>query len=468
MKILAIDVGSTTVRAIVYSDDGARLAGRSAPLAVQAPNPGSVEFDAKALASSVTEMADALCTAHDVDVIGITNQRSSTVLWDPKDGEVLGPAIGWQDNRTMKRCAELNEAGIVTFANQTPTKAAWLWDQVDPGRVRDLRLGTIDSWLTWCLSGGAVHVSDVTNMAAAGLLDFAGENIAVDVLDALSIPHGALPTPVPTSGEIVEATALERRPRITALAGDQQASLVGHGCRRAGDAKLTVGSGLSLDVIIDDQHVVSGVSGCFPIVAWRRGDHVTRGFEAIDLSGGSTLEWLCDLGLFADPEDLVAQALEVDDAAGVVVVPSLSGFGTPSWDVGATGAIYGLTLGVGAAHLARAALLGIAMRAAELFDAAVDELGHDLDGPLALDGGLTRSHEFTSWVADACGHSLAIADDPEVTSRGAATLAAAGAGLAHASDEMPTAFTVTHHIVEPQRSIDRSEWNEAVRRTRQA
>jgi glycerol kinase len=464
VNILALDVGSSSVRAVVFGEEGTQLDARSASLRVHAPDPGTVEYDADELASTVIELAASLSAEHQIGAVGIANQRGSTVLWDPIDGRAVGPVIGWQDQRTAARCAELTAAGIIAFPNQTPAKAAWLWDQVDPDRKRELRVGTIDSWLTWCLSDGAAHVSDITNMATAGLLNFEGSELAVEALEALLLPPQSIPTPVATSGAIAPASVLNGAPMITALVGDQQASLAGHGCRNGGDAKLTVGSGLSLNVLIDAGDEVLGQSGCFPIVAWQREGQFTRGFEAIDLSGGSTIEWLCDLGIYSSPEMLVAAAAAVTDSGGVVMVPSLSGFGTPSWDVAATGAIYGLTRGSDAAQIAHALLRGLTFRAAELLDAAVDELGRDLDGPLRLDGGLTRSEVFAQWLADACGHQVAVAEDPEVTARGAATLAAAGAD-SHSENELTSVYAVTHRIIEPRAAVDRGSWDEAVART---
>ncbi len=462
MKSLAIDVGSTTVRAVVFDDDGKPVDESVGRLNGRVPEPGWVEYDPLEVARSALGAATEVCSRHRVDCVGIANQRGSTVLWDRETGEPAGPIIGWQDTRTAERCAELSADGLLALPNQAPTKAEWLWDRVDPSRARDLCVGTIDSWIAWRLSNGSIHISDHTNLSASGLHVVDGSEPATDLLTALSIPLEALPRAVSSGGEHGEAAELPGAPTIGALIGDQQASLVGHGCRSAGHAKLTFGSGLSLNAVVADDHEPSPVSGCFPIVAWTIGDDLTAGIEAIDLSGGSTLEWACELGLFDRPSDLVAAATACNDAAGVVAVPTLSGFGTPYWDLRATGAIYGLTRGSTKEHVAHALVRGVAFRAADLLDAASVELGGRLERPLLVDGGLAHDATFVRWVADACGEPVAVATDPEVTAGGAAMLAVAASG----TGELPERSATTHRLVEPDADVGQEKWAEAVSRTR--
>ena len=251
MSVLVVDTGTTSVRAAVVRPDGSVGAVHRRSVARSSPNPGFVEFDARELAAAALEVAGrAGDEAGDVAAVGIASQRASTVVWDRATGEPVGPGIGWQDLRTVGMCLQLREQGVRLAPNASATKLAVLLDLADPDRSRDLCFGTVDSWLAWTLSAGALHVTDATNAGVTGLLAGDGSGWDDAVLDALRVPASALPRIVDSSGILGPALALPCAPPLAALAGDQQASLVGQGCTRAGLAKATFGTGGMLDVCV--------------------------------------------------------------------------------------------------------------------------------------------------------------------------------------------------------------------------
>ena len=290
MTILVIDVGTSGVRAAAVRPDATIAIEHHRPLLPSTPEPGLVEFDAAELARVTLELArTVLGEIGPVDGVGITNQRASTIVWDRASGVPVGPGIGWQDLRTVGTCLVLQADGIRVAPNASATKLGYLLDLADPERARDLCFGTVDAWLAWQLSEGAVHATDASNAAVTGLLRGDAGDWDDKVLDALRIPRSILPSVVDTSGVLGPATALEGAPPIAALIGDQQSSLAGQGCVAAGDAKITFGTGGMLDLNLGGERPRferQGEGGCFPIVAWRRGGELTWGVEAVDAVGG--------------------------------------------------------------------------------------------------------------------------------------------------------------------------------------
>lgn len=466
---LVVDVGTTSVRAAVVDADLRITALAPRPFPPSTPAPGLVEFDALQLADLVLDAAGEVLavTAGPVGAVGITNQRASTIVWERSTGRPIGPALGWQDLRTVVECMTAKaEHGLALAPNQTATKAAWLLDQVAGARDQDLCIGTVDSWLAWTLSEGARHVTDHTNAAVTGLLAPDATAWNVRALEALRIPPSMLPTVVDSSGVLGAATALHGAPPIAALVGDQQASLVGQGCVVPGRAKITFGTGGMLDVCRGPDAPESSAraaNGTFPIVAWSHEGALTWGVEAIMLSAGTNVEWLRDdLGVLASSAESHEVAASVASSDGAVYVPALLGLGTPQWDYGARGTLLGVTRGTTRAHLVRAVLEGVAQRGADLVEAADADTGSTI-GELRVDGGMSGNPTFTQALADAAQRPVQVSPVVEATTLGAAFLAGLATGVYGAISDAETTWRPAR-VVEPGAPLDRVAWRRAVER----
>jgi glycerol kinase len=470
VSTLVVDVGTSGVRAAVVSDDATISAEHYREVLPDSPAPGLVEFDAIAMAAAALEVARAALEAGGpVAAVGIANQRASTIVWDRKTGEPVGPGIGWQDLRTVGECLVLQGEGLRLAPNHSATKIAWLLDQCDPERSRDLCFGTVDSWIAWNLSGGALHVTDLTNAAVTGLMTHDGKGWDARVLGALRIPETMLPTVVDSTGVVGEASALDGAPAIAGMAGDQQASLVGQGCVHPGNAKITFGTGGMLDLCLGPDRPgfeTRGDGGTFPIVCWQQAGSPVWGLEAIMLSAGTNIEWLRDdLGLIASSADSHEVAARCDTTEGVVYVPALLGLGTPYWDYGARGTLLGLTRGAGRGHVVRAVLEGIAHRGADLVEAAETDSGLTIEA-LRVDGGMSANPTFVGALAAATQRPIEVSPVVEATTLGAAFLAGSATGVWGDWDDVAGTWEPSH-VVEPGWTLDRDEWREAVSRARE-
>ncbi len=431
MRALAVDVGSTSVRTALVDEHGELHAVHQARLAVRSDQPGEVELDPGELADTCLSLsAMTIAEGGPAAAVGVATQRATTILFDRATLEPLGPALSWQDLRTVIDCLVLQGEGLRLAPNQSATKAAWLLRQ--SGReASDLAVATVETWVALTLSEGRDFLTDHSNAAVTGLLEPSTLDWDDAVLDRLGLRREMLARIVPTCGELGVASALEGSPPITALVGDQSASLYGQGVVLQG-AKLTLGTGAMLDCVSPSASGLErGTSGCFPIVASSRGDVLRLGVEAIALSAGACLEWLVDVGLVGRVEEVDALAASVPDSAGVTFVPALQGLGTPYWDFGARAGFLGLTRGVRTAHLARAVLEGVAQRGADLLAAARAETGLPLQ-ELRVDGGLAASGLVVSLLADLADVRVELSTEREATARGAGLMALVGA---HEIDE---------------------------------
>jgi glycerol kinase len=467
-RTLVVDAGTSGIRAAVVHDDGTFACDVYREVLPSSPAGGLVEFDAAELAVAALDVARAAIErAGAVDAVGISNQRASTVVWDRATGEPIGPGIGWQDLRTVGACLVLRAEGLKLAPNLSATKIQWLLDTFDPGRERDLCFGTVDTWLAWTLSGGALHVTDATNAAITGLQpahDLDGWD--QQVLDVLRIPERMLPRVVDTAANVGDATELPGAPPIAAMVGDQQASLAGMACMHRGDAKITFGTGAMLDLTLGAERpafVHRGRAGTFPIVTWRlHGEH-TWGVEAIMLAAGTNVQWLRDdLGLIDSSDESQTLASMCVDTGGVVFVPALLGLGTPQWDYGARGALFGLTRGTGRAEIVRAVLEGVAHRGADLVESAEADAGVEIPA-LRVDGGMTDNPTFVQLLADATGRPVEISPVREATTLGAALLAGLTTGVYAGVDDLARTW-MPRARVEPERALDRDRWRDAVQR----
>jgi len=473
MSVLVVDVGTSGVRGAVVRPNGDVEHVHRVQVLPDTPFPGLVEFDASAMAAAVLEVASAsLAEGGPVEAVGIANQRASTIVWDRATGVPVGPGLGWQDLRTVGTCLELQGRGIRVAPNASATKLAALLDLADPDRTRsergELAFGTVDTWVAWTLSGGRLHVTDATNAGVTGLIHGDGTGWDPEVLAALRIPEPLLPAIVDSSGAVGEAQVLSGRPVICGMAGDQQASLIGQGCTRPGQAKATFGTGGMLDQCVGADrppHAARGPAGTFPIIAWRRGGRVTWGVEAIMLSAGSCVEWLRDdLAVIDSAAHSAEVAGQCEETGDVWFVPALLGLGTPVWDFGARGTVVGLTRGSGRPELVRAVLEGIAHRGADLLEAAQTDSGLPI-GALRVDGGMSDNPVFTQALADACGRPIEIARVLDATTLGAAFLAGMAVGTWADEDDVAASWT-PRRVLDPrgsetQRSERRDRWLDA-------
>lgn len=472
MNTLVIDVGTSGLRSALVHDDGSVSHLHYEAFTPATPAAGMVEFDASALYDTVKRVCIATIGAHTIDAVGITNQRASTVVWDATSGQPITPAIGWQDLRTVGDCIMTRiEHGLAFAPNQSATKLSWILKNVGTQHdVTSLRFGTVDSWLVWKLSNGASHVTDHTNAAVTGLTTPAGTEWNNKVLEVLGIPTSCLPRIVPSVGMCAQASDLPGAPPIMALAGDQQASLVGQGCISPGLAKITFGTGGMLDMFTGTtapSQAQRHSHGTFPIVAFSDEREVRYGTEAIMLSAGTNIEWLRDdLELISSAEESHEIASRVATTDGVVYVPALLGLGTPAWDYGARGAFFGITRGTTRAHLVRAVLEGIAHRGVDLIEAAEADSGLTISD-IRIDGGMSRNSTFVQALADAAQRPIRVSKMTEATTLGAGFLAGSAAGQwSHLSDACSTlswAATV-HPLGNP--GVSRQQWSEAVSRSR--
>ena len=468
MSILVIDVGTSSVRAAVVEPDGTvrHVSRRSTPASV--PFAGLVEFDPSVLASAAIDAAQETL-AHSggrPEAVGVTTQRASTVAWNARTGRPLGPGLGWQDLRTVGKCLEMQAEGLRFSPSESATKFAWHAEQSAAEAGADLRLGTVDSWITWHLTGGSLHVTDATNAGVTGLYRASGGDWNGDALQKLGLDPRWLPAIIDSSGRLGLASALGDLP-ICAVVGDQQASLVGQSCTRAGLAKATFGTGGMLDMCLGDRPPRADVrteKGCFPIVAWQMGGAVTWGSEAIMLAAGTAVDWLVeDMQVLPSAQESEAVAAQCEDTDGVVMVPALLGFGTPQWDFGARGAVFGLTRGSGRPHLVRAVLEGVAHSGADLLEATEHDTGHRIDH-LRVDGGMSANSVFVQALADACGRPIEVSRELEATTLGAGYLAGLAVGTWTSLDEVASAWK-PRAVIEPSgRDPQRDRWREATRR----
>jgi len=475
-RLLALDLGTTGVRALVVAADGPVLARAYQPLSASYPQPGWLEQDPLEMWSSSVEvmraaLAEAGCRAADITALGVVTQRATVVAWDKQTGEPLAPAIGWQDQRTTERVAGFRAAGIPLTTLASATKFEW-WLEHDEQVKRAaeqgrLCLGTPDSWLTAKLTGAGLHVTDPGHASCTALYDGAGGVWAQPLCDLFSVPVEALPQVVPTSAVVGETPAdlLGASIPVAARAGDQQASAFAQGVHEPGQSKLTLGTSAMLDVHTG-LVAIEPPSGAFPLTLWQLGDAPPEFcVEGSVITAGSAVDWAVELGLARDPGHVSELAQSVESSGDVYFVPALQGLGTPYADDDARGLFVGLTRGSGRPELCRAILEGVAHRVADLSDALVSG-----DGPLRCDGGLAQSNFLVQRIADLTGRSVHRAAETEATALGAAWLAGLAIDVFEslaavaARAAAPTPFEPA--IAAAKRNRLRTRWRAAVDRTR--
>jgi glycerol kinase len=466
--ILAIDQGTTGTTCLVV-DRELRTRGRGYAEVEQCyPQPGWIEHDPEQLWRTVeTAAAGALAAAgiepSQVEAIGLTNQRETTLLWERESGRPVGHAIVWQDRRTAERCAQLPaetiraKTGLVPDPYFSATKLEWLLARTDVPQA-ELAFGTVDSWLLWKLTAGALHGTDATNASRTLLLDLASRRWDDELLALFGVDRALLPELLPSSGVVAEGELLGARVPVAGIAGDQQASLFGHGCVRPGQAKATYGTG-SFVLAHVGAEAVPAPDGLLATAA-------ADGYavEGAILASGAAIQWLRDgLGLVETAAETEALARQVDSTEGVYLVPALAGLGSPHWAPSARGLVCGITRGTTRAHLARAALEAIAYQVADVLDALPE-----LD-VLRADGGATANGFLMQFQADLLGRPVEVAAERDTTALGAAMLAGLGVGIWSGEDEVAALLRPAARF-EP--ALDRAEaerlragWRTALART---
>ena len=489
--ILAIDQGTTGTTVLLVDRGGAVIARGYAAVTQHYPRPGWVEHNPRQIWQTVLDAATQALAAGGhppIAAIGITNQRETTVVWDRRTGKPVAPAIVWQCRRTAPMCRALQEMGLAALfeartgllldAYFSGPKIAWLLEHVPGLRARaadgEVLFGTVDSWLLWQLTGGAVHATDVTNASRTLLLDIDAGKWSPELLATLGVPPQMVPCVVPTSGvagETVSTGAIPAGVPVASLAGDQQAALFGQACFVAGAAKTTYGTGcfLLLNTGLDRARSFHRL---LSTVAWEIGPaaRLRYALEGSVFAGGAVVQWLRDeLGLIATAGETVALAASVPDTQGVTFVPAFTGLGAPHWDPDARGTIVGLTRGAGRAHLVRAGLEAIAHQVADVVAAMEADAGAPLV-EMKVDGGAAANDFLMQYQADLLGRPVLRPVNLETTALGAATLAGLAVGVWSGTDELAAHWRLDRRFEPGMSSADRRQhretWQNAVERAR--
>ena len=448
-SILAIDQGTTSSRAILFSGDGRRLGQAQKELPQHFPQSGWVEHDAEDIWRDTVEvmrgaLADAGKSAGDVAAIGITNQRETTVIWDRETGEPIHKAIVWQDRRTADFCQQLRGQGAEEVVRQrtgllldpyfSGTKIAWLLDNVPGARERaergELAFGTIDCFLLWRLTGGKVHATDATNAARTLIFDIRKQAWDPELLAMLRIPESLLPEVRDSDADFgeTEAEILGRAIPIGGIAGDQQAATVGQACFEAGMMKSTYGTGC-FALFNTGEKLVHSEHRLLSTIAYRLGGRTTYALEGSIFVAGAAVQWLRDgLGIIGAAPETEALAKQADTKQRVYLVPAFTGLGAPYWDAEARGAVFGLTRATGPAELARAALEAVCYQTRDLLEAMWADGATGLEA-LRVDGGMVANDWMLQMLADILGVAVERPVVPETTALGAAYLAGLNQGL---------------------------------------
>jgi len=486
--LLALDQGTTSSRALVLESSGKVVAVAQLEFTQIFPQPGWVEHDPNEIWSSqIGVAADAIARAGiragDIAAIGITNQRETTLVWDRRTGQPVHNAIVWQDRRTAGMCDQLRAKGLTQTVQQktglvidayfSGTKLAWMLDNVPGARERaergELAFGTVDTWLIWKLTEGRVHVTDETNASRTMLFDIHARRWDEELLKALNVPASVLPQ-VKSSSEVYGETAgsMAGVP-IAGIAGDQQSALFGQMCHKPGMAKNTYGTGCFL-LMNTDTEAVPSKNKLLTTIGWRRNDRTTYALEGSVFIAGAVVQWLRDgLKLIRASSEVEALAAQVPDNGGVYLVPAFAGLGAPHWDAYARGAIVGLTRGATNAHVARAALEGIAYQVADLLFAMEADSGIQLK-ELRVDGGASANNLLLQFQADLLGIPVVRAKNPETTALGSAYLAGLAVGMYKSPDEIAAQWasdrTFEPNMAESEKNRLRQEWSKALERAK--
>ncbi len=487
--ILALDQGTSSSRAIVFDEKGKTCAVAQKEFRQIFPQSGWVEHDPHEIWSSqasVIAEAIAMIDINGLNIagIGITNQRETTIVWDSETEEPVYNAIVWQDRRTSSYCDELKSQGLTDMIRQktgliidayfSATKIKWILDHVPGARERaekgKLLFGTVDTWLIWRLTRGEVHVTDVSNASRTMLFNINTLEWDQELLDMFGIPRTMMPE-VKSSSEVyghTKTTIFAHKVPISGIAGDQQAALFGQMCTEPGMVKNTYGTGCFLLMNSGEKPILSK-NNLITTIAWKIGDKVNYALEGSIFVGGSVVQWLRDgLGVINSSSEVEALASQVPDTNGVYFVPALTGLGAPWWDQYARGTIVGISRGTTTAHIARAALEGIAFQTMDITNAMSRDAGIPLK-ELKVDGGASRNNLLMQFQADILGTRVIRPQVVETTALGAAYLAGLAVGYWSSIDEIRQQWQVDRAFEpsweEAKVQAAKDGWEDAVKRT---
>ena len=487
--IIALDQGTTSSRAIVFDHNGHIKSVAQKEFTQYFPQPGWVEHNPNEIWSSQASVIAEAISAIDInglDIagIGITNQRETTIVWDVDTEEPIYNAIVWQDRRTSEFCDELKaqgltdkiheKTGLIIDAYFSGTKIKWILDNVPGARKRaemgKLRFGNVDSWLVWRLTRGEVHVTDVTNASRTMLFNIHDLKWDEELMKLLDIPMSMMPA-VKSSSEVyghTKTTIFAHEVPISGIAGDQQAALFGQMCIEPGSIKNTYGTGCFVMLNTGNKPVMSK-NNLLTTIAWKIGDQVVYALEGSIYVGGSVVQWLRDgLGFITSSSEIEDLASTVPDSGGVYFVPALTGLAAPYWDQYARGTIIGITRGTTRAHIARAALDGIAFQTYDIAQAMAKDMNASLT-ELKVDGGASRNNLLMQSQADILGIKVVRPRITETTALGAAYLAGLAVGFWKNTDEIKNQWQI-ERCFEPIADNDTIEaskagWANAIGRT---
>ncbi|HEY95622.1 MAG TPA: glycerol kinase GlpK [Dehalococcoidia bacterium] len=489
--ILAIDQGTTASTALVIDVEGQVISTASREISRVFPHPGWVEQDPHELYQSALTVANEVIEkagikSGDINCLGITNQRETTLVWNSHTGKPVGKAIGWQCRRTAQLCEELKQqgleriiqekTGLIIDAYFSATKIRWLLDSIPDGQKQaengDLLFGTVDTWLVWNLTGGTIHITDYSNASRTMLYNIHTLEWDRELLQTLNIPENMLPKVVQSSkiyGETREGLIGNSRIPIGSITGDQQAALFGQACYESGSAKNTYGTG-SFVLLNTGVSPVRSAQGLVTTLAWGLNNEVTYAMEGSIFVTGAAVQWLRDgLGIISTAAETEAMAFSVKDTGGVYFVPAFSGMGAPFWDMYARGLISGLTQGTKREHLVRATLEAIAYQSKDVIEAMSREARLSIP-VLKVDGGGSANRFTMQFQSDILGIPIQVSAIAETTALGAGYLAGLAAGLwkdtADIARKWRASITYEPAMSDGQRYDLYGEWRMAVERAK--
>lgn len=484
-KIIAIDQGTTSSRAVLFNQEGSILDFEQKEFQQFFPNDGWVEHSPEEIWKSVVDVTSALFKRHalepaDIGSIGITNQRETTVVWDRLTGKSVYPAIVWQDRRTAEFCSNLSnnslkdsiqqKTGLLLDPYFSATKLAWILDNVEGSRKRaeegDLLFGTIDSFLLWKLTEGKVHKTDATNASRTMLFNIHDDQWDQDLLKLFGIPRKMLPEVCDNVHDYGSTSLLGGSISIGGMAGDQQSALIGQCCFSEGDIKSTYGTGCFVIMNTGNKALLSK-NKLLSTIAYRINNEITYGLEGSIFVAGSAVQWLRDgLKFFESAAETEALVQEANKNSKVIVVPAFTGLGAPHWDPDSRGAIFGLTRDSSIADITKATLESVAFQTKDLIEAMKSD-GAKLN-ELKIDGGMVTNSWFAQELANVLGLEAFRPKVVETTALGAAFLAGINAGIFEGLDSLANQWQC-ERVFEPA-TLEHSQekykaWNEAVKRT---